>query len=126
MKDKKVEDFGYFYKKVVFNKFNEIMDSLRDEYYLNVNVSVFEISLILDEFYKYYESKGIAFDYKDTMISHFEDMANDAIAGEYDFNTRFVLEELKLYELLDSRVEVNPLETKKMVNKLKKKLVKEK
>ena len=56
------------------------------------------------------------------MKEHFRCMSDDA----YNYNSKvdlsFVLGELYLYELCDSRVEVNPRDTQKIIKKINKEI----
>ncbi len=56
------------------------------------------------------------------MKNHFRDMVIDASTYKCCVDVNFVLGELKLYELIDSRVEVNPRDTTKIIKKLHKRL----
>ncbi len=52
------------------------------------------------------------------MIGHFRDMCIDAYDYDSVVTLAFVLGELGLYELCDSRVEVDPRDTKKVIRKI--------
>ena len=56
------------------------------------------------------------------MKGHFRDMCIDAYDYDYIVDIDFVLGELSLYELIDSRVEVCPLDTKRIIKEIKKDL----
>ena len=56
------------------------------------------------------------------MKNHFRDMCIDAYDYDAVVNVEFVLGELYLYELTDSRVEVDPRDTKKIIKKISKEL----
>ena len=58
------------------------------------------------------------------MKNHFNDMSIDAYEHGAIVDLDFVLGELALYELLESRAEVDPRETKKIVKKIRKELIK--
>lgn len=58
------------------------------------------------------------------MKNHFNDMSIDAYEHGSVVDLDFVLGELALYELLESRAEVDPRETKKMVKQIRKTLIK--
>ena len=58
------------------------------------------------------------------MNNHFNDMCIVAYENGCVVDLDFVLGELAFYELIDSRVEVDPRETKKMVKKIRKELTK--
>lgn len=81
-----------------------------------------EISLILDRFYEYYQRKNITNYFADTMKEHFRCMSDDAYNFESKVNVSFVLGELYLYELCDSRVEVDPRDTQKIIKKISKEI----
>ena len=49
-------------------------------------------------------------------------MMDDACNENCAFTVEFVLEELKLYELLDSLLAVNPKDTRKIIKRLYKKV----
>ena len=97
----------------------EIIESLREEYGLECTITNSQIDLILRSFYRYYEEKEIVHSFDDVMIGHFNDMAIDAIENRCSFDYDFVLSELQLYELLDSQVEVDPRDTKKIIKKIR-------
>ena len=58
------------------------------------------------------------------MINHFNDIAIHVSRSFEPLDIDLLLGELKLFELCDSRVEVNPRDTKKMVKRIKKDLKK--
>lgn len=57
------------------------------------------------------------------MKGHFRDMCIDATSFGCVVDVDFVLGELGLYELCDSRVEVDPRDTKKIIKKIRKEFV---
>lgn len=98
----------------------EIIDSLREDYNLEVDINDLELTVILSKLYDYYASKEILYEFREYMIGHFEDIAITAIENNAKVDIDFILNGIKLYELLDSRVEVNPNETKKIISKIRK------
>lgn len=116
-----------FKDKIVDDLYKEVYDiifSLEEDYGLKVSVNPLELMVILSMFYDYYESKGILYDFKEYMIGHFEDIAINAIENGDDITTEYILNGMKLFELLDSRIEVNPKETTKVIQKIREKIKK--
>ena len=103
----------------------EIFDALREDYDLEVLITEDMINVIIDEFYAYYEQKKIVFAFLDSFINHFNDLATTAIESECVVDLSFVLNQLKLFELCDSRMEVDPRDTTKIIQKIYKKYEKE-
>lgn len=103
----------------------EIFVALKEDYELNVTVSHGMINVIIDEFYEYYEKKEIVFAFYDSLINHFNDLATVAIENDSDVDLSFVLNQLKLFELCDSRMEVDPRDTTKIIQKIYKKFEEE-
>ena len=52
----------------------EIFDILREDYDLDVLITEEMISVIIDEFYAYYEKKEIVYAFYDSFINHFNDL----------------------------------------------------
>ena len=94
--------------------FNELV-----EFEVDVVVTHEEIDLIIDRFYDYYRKKKITNCFAEYMMEHFRCMSDDAYEFKSKVDLNFVLGELYLYELCDSRVEVNPRDTKKIIKKIK-------
>lgn len=116
-----------FKDKIVDDLYKEVYDiifSLEEDHDLKVSVNPLELMVILSMFYDYYESKGILYDFKEYMIGHFEDIAITAIENGDDITTEYILNGMKLFELLDSRIEVNPKETTKVIQKIREKIKK--
>ena len=109
------------YKNGVMRHFSSICKELEKEG-INVDVKEEQFKVIIDDFYNYYQRKSILFSFVETMNAHLEDMMIDAVDEGCNFNVEFVLEELKLYELLDSLLAVNPSDTKRIIKKLYKKV----
>ena len=105
-------------KITVLKMVKEIFESLVNDYDIEVKVPLRDVSIILDSFYEYYKEKEITGYFVETMIGHFEDIGIDANEEDAVLDHDFLLRELRLYELLDSRIEVNPEETKVFVKKL--------
>lgn len=103
----------------------EIFDILREDYDLNVLITEEMISVIIDEFYAYYEKKEIVYAFYDSFINHFNDLASVAIENDSVVDLDFVLSQLKLFELCDSMMVVDPRDTSKIVQKIYKKYDKE-
>lgn len=103
----------------------EIFDILREDYDLDVLVTEEMISVIIDEFYAYYEKKEIVYAFYDSFINHFNDLATVAIENDSVVDLDFVLSQLKLFELCDSMMVVDPRDTSKIVQKIYKKYDKE-
>jgi len=119
---KKVIEF----KQIILDKtefeVNDILSSLREDYEIPVKVNKKEIQVLLREFYQYYESKEIQYHFFEMMTGHFEDIALTAIEFEEEVNIDFILEQMKLLELVDSPIEVIPPETRKVIQKIRKSL----
>ena len=103
----------------------EIFDILREDYDLDVLITDEMISVIIDEFYAYYEKKEIVYAFYDSFINHFNDLASVAIENDSVVDLDFVLSQLKLFELCDSMMVVDPRDTDKIVQKIYKKYDKE-
>lgn len=103
----------------------EIFDILREDYDLDVLITDEMISVIIDEFYAYYEKKEIVYAFYDSFINHFNDLASVAIENDSVVDLDFVLSQLKLFELCDSMMVVDPRDTSKIVQKIYKKYDKE-
>ena len=99
----------------------EIFDILKEDYDLDVSVTEEMIRVIIDEFYTYYEKKEIIFAFYDSFINHFNDLATVAVENDSIVDLDFVLSQLKLFELCDSCMEVDPRDTDKIVQKIYKK-----
>ena len=99
----------------------EIFDILKEDYDLDVSVTEEMIRVIIDEFYTYYEKKEIIFAFYDSFINHFNDLATVAVENDSVVDLDFVLSQLKLFELCDSCMEVDPRDTDKIVQKIFKK-----
>ena len=99
----------------------EIFDILKEDYDLDVSVTEEMIRVIIDEFYTYYEKKEIIFAFYDSFINHFNDLATVAVENDSVVDLDFVLSQLKLFELCDSCMEVDPRDTDKIVQKIYKK-----
>ena len=81
-----------------------------------------EIDLIIDRFYEYYRKKKITNCFAEFMKEHFRCMSDDAYNFKAKVDLKFVLGELYLYELCDSRVEVDPRDTQKIIRKISKEI----
>ena len=103
----------------------EIFDILREDYDLDVLITDEMISVIIDEFYAYYEKKEIVYAFYDSFINHFNDLASVAIENDSVVDLDFVLSQLKLFELCDSMMVVDSRDTSKIVQKIYKKYDKE-
>ncbi len=103
----KVESIGNFIKKKVREEVLEILRALALDYDLVVAVKDEEILIIIDEFYDYYQELGISFEFRKTMIDHFNDIAIMAVENESYVDRDFILEGLRLFEFCDSAVEVS-------------------
>ena len=99
-----------------------MIETLKEDYYLPIHISKVEIRLILNEFYSYYEKKNIQYHFFDMMKGHFEDISIMAIEEAQTIRSDYVLEKLKLLELIDSPMEVDPRETKNLINHIEKRL----
>ena len=99
----------------------EIFDILKEDYDLDVFITEEMIRVIIDEFYTYYEKKEIIFAFYDSFINHFNDLATVAVENDSVVDLDFVLSQLKLFELCDSCMEVDPRDTDKIVQKIYKK-----
>ena len=99
----------------------EIFDILREDYDLEVLITEEMINVIIDEFYAYYEKKEIVYAFYDSFINHFNDLATVAVENDAVVDLEFVLNQLKLFELCDSMMVVDPRDTDKIVKKIYKK-----
>jgi hypothetical protein len=98
----------------------DIFAALDEDYDVEIFISQEEIDLIINEFFDYYESKEIIYAFSTNMINHFNDLAITALENNIDsINLSYVLESLKLFELLESETEVDPTETNKIITKIK-------
>ena len=103
----------------------EIFDILKEDYELEVSITEEMIKVIIDEFYTYYERKEIVFAFYDSLINHFNDLATVAVENSVTVDLTFVLNQLKLFELCDSMMIVDPRDTDKIIKKIYKKYDKE-
>ena len=99
----------------------ELFDILSEDYELNVTVTYEMINVIIDEFYAYYEKKKIIYAFYDSLINHFYDLVTVAVENDSLVDLDFVLNQLKLFELCDSCMEVDPRDTDKIIKKIFKK-----
>ena len=99
----------------------EIFDILKEDYELIVTVTEEMINVIIDKFYTYYESKNLIYAYYDSLINHFRDLAIVAVENDSLVDLSFVLNQLKLFELCDSCMEIDPRDTDKIIKKIYKK-----
>lgn len=114
-----IKDIATFYKEKVCREVFEILDSLEDDYDLEVMVDDGDVYLIIDEFYNYYEELGIVYEFCSSMIGHFNDIAIMAIENDCTVDREFFLRGLELFELCDSAVEVDPIKTNKVLDKIR-------
>lgn len=114
------------FKEVLIRKtreeIEEILESLEEDYGVEVKVSKEEIKVLLEEFYNYYARKEIIHSFFEMMTGHMEDIAIMATEEDIPVDIDFILEQMKLLELLDSPIEVIPKETRKVVKKIRKTL----
>ena len=99
----------------------EIFDILKEDYELEVLITEEMINVIIDEFYLYYEKKEIIYAFYDSFINHFNDLATVAVENNCVVDLEFVLNQLKLFELCDSMMVVDPRDTDKIIKKIYKK-----
>ena len=112
-------------KEKLRNEILLILDILKEDYELDVLITVDMINTIIDEFYNYYEKKEIVFAFYDSLINHFNDLATVAVENSVTVDLTFVLNQLKLFELCDSMMIVDPRDTDKIIKKIYKKYDKE-
>ena len=112
-------------KEKLRNEILLILDILKEDYELDVLITVDMINTIIDEFYNYYEKKEIIFAFYDSLINHFNDLATVAVENSVTVDLIFVLNQLKLFELCDSMMIVDPRDTDKIIKKIYKKYDKE-
>ena len=112
-------------KEKLRNEILLILDILKEDYELDVLITVDMINTIIDEFYNYYEKKEIVFAFYDSLINHFNDLATVAVENSVTVDLIFVLNQLKLFELCDSMMIVDPRDTDKIIKKIYKKYDKE-
>ena len=108
--DSKIISIEDCHKEIVYREILNLLEIARDDYELEVILSLSE--------------ENIPFAFTETMIGHFRDIIWDAIEFDSKIDLSFVLGELGLYELLDSRMEVDPRETKKILKKIRNKFEK--
>ena len=116
--DNNIVSMKDYYIEDTLGEIIDIFDTLKDSYGVYVSIYNSQLCTILNSFYEYYQEKNIVYSFRENMISHFNDMAIDAAALDCEVTFEFVLSELKLYELLNSNVEVDPIEVGKIVKKL--------
>ena len=104
------------------DEINEILESLEEDYGVEVNIGEEELQVLLDAFYNYYARKQIIHSYYEMMTGHMEDIAIIATEENMAVDMDFVLDQMTLLELLDSPIEVIPKETRKVVKKIRKTL----
>ena len=119
---KKVESLKEYIINQVMNEIEEMITSLREDYQIFISISKCELRIILNEFYRYYEKKGIQGYFLETIKGHFEDLSIMAIENNNFIDSDFILNQLRLLELLDSPMEVDPRETKKLILSISKQL----
>ena len=105
-------------KEKLRNEILLILDILKEDYELDVLITVDMINTIIDEFYNYYEKKEIVFAFYDSLINHFNDLATVAVENSVTVDLTFVLNQLKLFELCDSMMIVDPRDTEKIIKKI--------
>ncbi len=96
----------------------EIFDILQEDYGLDVLITEEMINVIIDEFYNYYEKKEIIYVFYDSFINHFNDLSIVAVENDLVVDLEFVLSQLKLFELCDSMMVVDPRDTDKIIKKI--------
>ncbi len=107
-----------YQKNKVLEEVEDILDSLEDDYDVYVDVSITDIQRLVDTFYDYYVKKRIVYDFVDNMIRHFHDIAIEILESmgeEFVFDWDYLLKRFQFYELLESCIEVDPNDTKKMI-----------
>ena len=100
----------------------KVMDQLDEFDETPVWVTMKEINVIIEEFYRYYQKRHIEHAFIECIGGHFYDMGIDAMKYDHPFDLEFVLGELRLYELLDSPLAVHPRDTKRIIKGIQKKL----
>ena len=114
------------FKKVIldetFFEVEDILESLREDYDLDVVVTEGEIRILLDELYRYYERKQIQYRFFEMMVGHFEDIACMATEEGVEVNLNYIARKMQLLELLDSPLEVIPKETRMVMNRVLRKV----
>ena len=100
----------------------EILISLVEDYELEVKVKQRQIHILLEQFMKQYEKNEIVYWFYEMMTGHFEDIAITAVEQDAKVDIDFILNQLTLFELLDSPVEILPEDTRNTVKQIRKTL----
>lgn len=116
---KKIRSIIEFSKDKVYQEVVEILNALEDDYDLDVLVDYKDIYLIIEEFYSYYVSLGIAYEFRESMINHFNDIAIMAVENNCIVDNNFILEGLRLFELCEAAIEIVPEDVSKVLEKIK-------
>lgn len=117
---KKIVDFKDFYLKQVYLEAMDVMRSLQEEYGLIVKVSDSELKIVIEQFYEYYASLGISYEFVELMICHFHDVAIMAIDDACVVDFDFVLRGLEVSEFYYSAVEVEMDDVRTVICSIKK------
>jgi len=117
---KKIIEFKDFYLRQVYLEAVDVMRSLREEYGLIVKVTEEELKNVIDQFYEYYASLGIPYQFMELMICHFHDVAIMAIDDTCVVDFDFVLRGLELSEFYHSAVEVEMDDVQTVICSIKK------
>lgn len=119
--EKKMISLEDYHKKQVFIEVESILLALEEDYDIEVKLSLSQVYKILDFFYHYYEKKQIQYLYENDLINYFNYIASDAVEISSKVDLEFVLDKLELYTLLESPLELNPKEIRKILRKGKEK-----
>ena len=105
----------YILKKTL----EDVMQIIKEakEYDIKVELTKKELKTIIKEFYKYYEKKKIVFAFQDSMIKDFNNIVDNVVDYE-KVDLFYVLDKLNYYELIESRLEIKPKETSKVLKRI--------
>ena len=97
-----------------------MIDSLVEDYYKDVYLKTIHIRIILEKIYDYYEKKEIIYEYNESINDFFENYCFYLVNSEESMEIDNLLYYLKLFLLVNSPTEINPIETGKVCKLIKK------
>ena len=119
---KKIESIKEYIINKTLEEVVEMIEALKEEYCIPIKISKVELRIIICEFYNYYEKKELQYLFFEIMKGHFEDISITAIENKDTINSRYILDSLQLFELLDSPMDVDPRETRRLIEKVRVKI----